>query len=115
MSDHEHLSRRIREGRFRRRESVTESINSSPATILLNMSIELIGVLVLMFGVVYLVRFLFACRVMMDDMHFKFFLVAIVFMAVGWCAHIGIKLRSYLKNYRAAIARREGRDHHLSE
>lgn len=91
--------------RFRRRESVSKSIGSSPSTILMNMIIEGIAALILIFGVVYLARFLFVFRSGMEELHFNVFMAALVFFTVGWGTHIVLKLRTYYRNYREAIAR----------
>jgi len=91
-------------GRFRRRVSVSESIGSSPTTILINMMIEGIAALILFFGILYLLRFLFMFRDRIQELHFKVFIIAIVFFSAAWGTHIAFKLRSHYLNYRKASA-----------
>ena len=97
-------------GRFRRRESVSESIGSSPTTILINMMIEGIAALILLFGVLYLLRFLFMFRDRIQEFHFKLFIIAIVFFSAAWGTHIAFKLRSHYLNYRKASMRKSRKD-----
>ena len=97
-----HLSSNRR--RIGSRLSVTESIRTSRTTILVNMIIEISTTLILIFGCVYLTRFLIYFRYRINDLYFNIFLGTILFCSLGWSIYIVIQLRN---NYRLFKEARE--------
>ena len=84
----------------RRRESVTDSIESSRTTLVINMAIEAVCAVLLIVGFTYLLRFLFLWRYRMIDLYFRLFAGGIFFFASVWAVFLVSRLRKYYRRLR---------------
>ena len=86
--------------RLKRRYSAEEYISASHTTILINMVIEGAAAVILIFGFLYLFRFLIYFRDRMDVVYFRFFLGTVVVFAIGWFVFIFMKLRNHYRLFK---------------
>lgn len=80
--------------RIRGRPSISESINKSRTTLLINMVIEGAAAVIMIVGFTYFIRFLFYWRNSMVDVYFNISLGTIIFFVIGWSTYIFTKLRN---------------------
>jgi len=81
--------------RIRRSPKVTEAINKSRSTIIINMTIEFLSALVLLIGIIYFFRFMIFFRSKMVDTYFRIFLGAMLVFSAGWFSYIFLKIREH--------------------
>ena len=83
--------------RIRRSPKVTEAINNSRTTIIVNMTVEFFSALVLLIGIIYFFRFMILFRDRMVDTYFRIFLGAMLVFSAGWFSFIFIKIREHFR------------------
>jgi hypothetical protein len=95
--------------RFRRQESVVDSIDSMPSTYLINLIIELASAVVLIVGVVYLLRFIIVYRSRFDVMYFNLILSLIGIFIPIWGVRVFFRLRTLYTGFRAVCTEKTTR------
>jgi hypothetical protein len=88
------LYRRQRLRSYRNRPGVSDSIERARSTLLINLIIEIVAGLILLFAIVFTVRFLFTRREMLDPVKFKLYIEILIFFTIGWFTFIGFKVRA---------------------
>ena len=86
--------KRLVELREKRRKSVSESIQRSRTTILINMAIEVLSGLIYAVGVFYAVRILNIRRSQMETVHYRIILGSILSISCVWFVILIAKARS---------------------
>jgi len=95
--------------RFRRQDSIADSINSMPSTYLINLIIELISAVVLIVGVVYLFRFIFMYRSRFEEVYFNLILTVICIFIPIWGIRVFFRIRSLYNGFRSVCANKPAR------
>lgn len=99
--DYSQLQRHLRETRYRRsRASIRESIDTAPSTLLINLIIEVLAALVLLVGILYTVKFLFARRELLEPGRFKLYIEVLIFFSLAWFTYVGFKVRAKFTAFR---------------
>ncbi len=86
----------------RQRPGIDRSIRNARSTLFLNLIIEIAAAMVLLVGMAYTVKFLYARRAFIEPAKFNLYLQALGFFTVGWLTYVGFKVRakySALRNH----------------
>jgi hypothetical protein len=87
------LIRRRGRRNYRERSGIRESIETSRSALLINLIIEVVSSLILVFAVAYTVIFLYHRREMLDPGRFKLYIEILTFFIIGMFTWIGFKIR----------------------
>lgn len=97
--------KRLSDLRERERESVSETIQGSRTTILINMFIQIAAGLIYAVGLYVIIQFLNLRKTLMNPLQYKIYFGAFTAISCGWYIYLFIKIRSYYKRFRNASTR----------